>query len=106
MSTTTNLFPVSEFTTCPQAKKLVERYGDGSPDGMQGCDQAALLLVLAAFVYRHFAKLSTSIQDAAEQAIPENADRTSDEMPDVLEMLDGIQVGDAVGLIQFLVQEE
>jgi len=102
-----HLMPVANFTDCKQAAALVEKFGDKDLAKLSDIDQAALLCILSAIVYRDVCttgKQPLTIWEAADRAIPEDEDHTSEAMEDALEALEGIDPDDAIALIQFLVQ--
>lgn len=100
------LLPVSEFTICKQAKALVNRFGDYGLEAMRPEDEGALLAILAILPYREFVGLSVNIEDAAEQIFADpDLDKTSEDMPEIIELVEGITVEDALLLMQFMMQE-
>lgn len=101
-----SLLSVSEFTVCKQAKALVERFGDYDLEAMRLEDEGALLAILAILPYREFVGLSVNIEDAAEQIFADpDLDKTSEDMPEIIELVEGITVEDALLLMQFMMQE-
>lgn len=101
---TENLLPIANFTDSMQAIALVNKFGDRDLDGLPALDQAALVAILGVFIYSHAINKPCDIYEAAIWAVPEDLDKTSDSMPDALELLDGISEIEAIELIQFLVQ--
>ena len=98
------LLPIANFTDCKQAIALAEKFGDRDLEKLSDIDQAALVVILSKFVYLNLIQHLASIWDAAEQAISENEDQTSENMGTALDLLEGIDPDDAIALIQFLVQ--
>ena len=99
-----HLLPIANFTDSKQALALAEKFGDRDLAKLLPIDQTALLVILARLIYRDRINQPIAIWDAAEQAIAEDEDQTSDDMGTALELLEGIDPDDAIALIQFLVQ--
>lgn len=103
-----HLLPIANFTDSKQAAALAEKFGDRDLTKLTESDQAALIMILAAMVYRDVSRVGRmsgiTIWEAAEQVIPADEDFTSDQMETALEILEGIDPDDAIALIQFLVQ--
>lgn len=99
-----HLLPIANFTDSKQSLALAEKFGDRDLDKLSPTDQAALVLILAKLIYRNHVQKPIDIWEAAEQAISEDEDQTSDDMGTALGLLEGIDPDDAIALIQFLVQ--
>ncbi|MBD2156255.1 hypothetical protein [Leptolyngbya sp. FACHB-16] len=99
-----HLLPIANFTDSPQSMALAEKFGDRDLSKLTHTDQSALVLILAKLIYRNHIQKPIDIWEAAEQAIAEDEDQTSDDMGTALGLLEGIDPDDAIGLIQFLVQ--
>ncbi|MBD1911285.1 hypothetical protein [Leptolyngbya sp. FACHB-8] len=99
-----HFLPIANFTDSRQALALAEKFGDRDLGKLSPTDQTALVLILSRLIYHDHIQKPIDIWEAAEQAISEDEDQTSDDMATALELLEGIDSDGAIALIQFLVQ--
>ena len=111
--------PIKDFTECEQGQRLVDRFGDCELEQMSNSDQAALVVILAGYIYSWLGNCPTSDRNAgrlplynpeygSESAttvfMPEQFDCTSEDVWEALQLLNGIAIDDAMNVINFLMQ--
>ena len=102
--------PIGYFTDCAQGKALVRRFGDRDLGGLSQIDQAALLVLLSSVVMAHACGESGTIEEFFEIFCNEESplsycyDSISDNINDLLFILEGVTNDDAIAISQFLAQ--
>jgi len=97
--------PIKHFTACPQGQAFAQRFGEAIAERIPKVDRAALIAALGLHLYNSTEDGETpAILDAALDAIPYAEDRTTDSFAEAIDILNGIDQYDALGILQYLVQ--